>query len=141
MAPAADSPPHVASASDKFMRHTPKAQQTFSPPLIAYDNAVLGDIYSSSALPTTIGDKKPRHPISAGFFHLKPGTPLEYTYTYDEMKIVLEGEFVITDLQGGNTVTAGPGDVFFFPEGSVIKFETSGGAKAFYTGQRKEGAA
>lgn len=140
MAPSAVETLTTTSAdSDKFMRHTPKCQQTYTPPLIANSNAFLGDVYSSSSLPST--EKKPRHPISAGFFHLAPGEPLEYTYTYDEMKIILEGEFVITDMLSGKTVTAGMGDVFFFPEGSVIKFETSVGAKAFYTGQRKEGAA
>jgi len=33
------------------------------------------------------------------------------------------------------------GDVFYFPKGSVITFKTNTYGLAFYTGQRKEGAA
>lgn len=125
------------------MSHRPRAAQTFSPPLIAHDNAFLGDVFSSSALLSRLGSAASpgRAPISAGFFHLQPGVPLEYTYAYDEMKIIVEGEFVITDMLQGKTVTAGQGDVFFFPKGAEIKFETSSGAKAFYCGQREEGTA
>lgn len=62
------------------------------------------------------------------------------------MKIVLEGEFEISE-EGengngnGKSVRAGKGDVFFFPKGAVITFKTDTGGLAFYTGQRKEGAA
>jgi hypothetical protein len=38
-----------------------------------------------------------------------------YTYTYHEMKIILEGEYQISD-ETGQSVTAKPGDVFFFGE-------------------------
>jgi ethanolamine utilization protein EutQ (cupin superfamily) len=63
-----------------------------------------------------------------------------YTYTYDECKIVLEGSFTIGD-ETGKKVDAKPGDVFFFPKGSKITFETGDYGLAFYTGQRAEGAA
>ncbi|KAL1980522.1 hypothetical protein VTN96DRAFT_4007 [Rasamsonia emersonii] len=110
-----------------------KAQSTFKPPLIANENAYLGDVYSS--------DKNdPDKPITAGFFRLEKGTPLVYEYTYHEMKIILEGEFEISD-ETGQTVRAGPGDVFYFPKGSKITFSTPSVGLAFYTGQRKEGGA
>ncbi|PSK34384.1 Protein atp11, mitochondrial [Elsinoe australis] len=133
----------------KHMTHLPQQAQTYSPPLIANSNAYLGDVLSSTTLLSTIAkssssptDDK-RGPLSAGFFHLHAGEPLEYTYTYDEMKLVLEGEFTITDLVAGSKVRAGKGDTFFFPRGSKLKFEctSEGGepAKAFFVGGRDEG--
>jgi ethanolamine utilization protein EutQ (cupin superfamily) len=65
---------------------------------------------------------------------------LVYTYTYHEMKIIVEGSFDISD-ETGNKVHAVPGDVFYFPEGAKITFTTEDYGLAFYTGQRKEGAA
>ncbi|KAJ5732454.1 hypothetical protein N7493_003935 [Penicillium malachiteum] len=110
-----------------------KAQSTFKPPLIANENAYLGDIYSN--------DKEvPDKPLSCGFYRLEKGTPLVYTYTYEEMKIILEGQFEISD-ETGQKVTAVPGDVFHFPKGSTITFTTTDYGLAFYTGQRAEGAA
>ncbi|PLB49269.1 hypothetical protein P170DRAFT_358413 [Aspergillus steynii IBT 23096] len=111
----------------------PKAQSTFKPPLIANENAFLGDIDSSD-------QNNPEKPISAGFYRLEKGTPLVYEYTYDEMKIILEGEFEISD-ETGQKVTATPGDVFHFPKGAKITFTTPSYGLAFYTGQRAKGAA
>lgn len=70
-------------------------------------------------------------PMSAGFYRLEKGTPLVYTYTYDEMKIILEGQFEISD-ETGQTVTASPGDVFYFPKGAKITFTTPTYGLAFY---------
>lgn len=49
-----------------------------------------------------------------GFYRLEKGTPLVYTYTYDEMKIIVEGSFNITD-ETGQSVVAKPGDCLFVP--------------------------
>ena len=116
----------------KFSHYT-KAQQDFEPPLIGHDNHFLGDVFNSTDVSA---------PIASGFYHLKPGTPLEYTYTYDEMKIILEGEVRIRD-SSGQEVLATVGDVFYFPKGAIITFstETPSGVKAFYVGQRARGAA
>jgi len=113
--------------------HYASAQSSFKPPLIANENAFLGDVYSSEA-------NDPTSPISCGFYRLEKGTPLVYEYTYHEMKIILEGEFEISD-ETGQKVTAKPGDVFYFPKGSTITFTTPTYGLAFYTGQRKKGAA
>jgi len=115
------------------MTHFAKAQTTFKPPLIANENAYLGDIATSQKL-------APESPITAGFYRLEKGTPLVYTYTYHEMKIILEGSFEISD-EAGNKVTATPGDVFYFPKGAKITFTTDDYGLAFYTGQRGEGEA
>lgn len=73
----------------------------------------------------------PDKPITAGFFRLEKGTPLVYEYTYHETKIILEGEFTISD-ETGQKVTAGPGDVFYFPRGAKVTFETGSYGVAFY---------
>ncbi|KAJ5143566.1 uncharacterized protein N7515_002353 [Penicillium bovifimosum] len=110
-----------------------QAQSTYKPPLIANENAFLGDVATSEK-------ENPNAPMSAGFYRLEKGTPLVYTYTYDEMKIILEGSFGITD-ETGATVTATKGDVFYFPAGTTITFTTEDYGLAFFTGQRKQGGA
>jgi ethanolamine utilization protein EutQ (cupin superfamily) len=56
------------------------------------------------------------------------------------MKIIVEGEFHISD-DCGNTVIATPGDVFYFPKGSKITFDTPSMGLGFFVGQRKVGEA
>ncbi|PYH45321.1 cupin domain-containing protein [Aspergillus saccharolyticus JOP 1030-1] len=112
-------------------RYHQQAQSTFKPPLIANENAFLGDVDSSD-------DYNPEKPMSAGFYRLEKGTPLTYEYSYDEMKIILEGEYEISD-ETGQKVTAKPGDVFHFPKGAKITFTTPSYGLAFYTGQRAKG--
>ena len=34
-------------------------------------------------------------PITSGLFRLEAGESLEYTYTYHEMKLILDGSFII----------------------------------------------
>jgi hypothetical protein len=68
------------------------------------------------------------------------GTPLVYEYTYHEMKIIVDGSFDISD-ETGKKVHATKGDVFYFPKGSKITFETDDFGLGFFVGQRKEGGA
>ncbi|RPA99087.1 putative ethanolamine utilization protein [Choiromyces venosus 120613-1] len=114
------------------MHHHPSAQQTFKPALLAAPNVYLQDIFNSSA--------QTGSPISCGLYRLEKGPPLVYTYTYEEMKIIIEGEFEISD-ETGLKVTARPGDVFWFEKGAVITFTTKEYGLAFYTGQRGQGEA
>ena len=51
------------------------------------------------------------------------------------MKIIIDGVFEISD-ETGQKVTAGKGDVFFFPKGAKITFTTEEGGLAWYCGQR-----
>jgi ethanolamine utilization protein EutQ len=74
--------------------------------------------------------------MCAGFFELKASEPLVYTYTYDEMKIVIAGEFILTDQTTGETTHARERDVLFFPKGTTVKFETPEYALGFFTGDR-----
>jgi ethanolamine utilization protein EutQ (cupin superfamily) len=50
------------------------------------------------------------------------------------MKIIVEGEFEISD-ETGQKVTALPGDVFHFPKGSKITFTTPSYGLAFYVSE------
>ncbi|KAJ9191256.1 hypothetical protein DTO166G4_5754 [Paecilomyces variotii] len=110
-----------------------QAQSNFKPPLIANNNAFLGDVFSSEK-------ENPDKPMSAGLYRLEKGEPLVYEYTYDELKIILEGEYNISD-ETGQTVKAKPGDVFYFPKGTKITFTTETYGLSFYCGQRKKDAA
>ena len=58
------------------------------------------------------GPSNPTAPISAGFYRLDPGSPLVYTYTYDEMKIIVDGDFEISD-ESGQSIKAAKGDGMF----------------------------
>ncbi|KAI4125006.1 MAG: hypothetical protein LQ338_004521 [Usnochroma carphineum] len=119
------------------------AQSDFKPPLIANNNAFLGDVFSTS-------DIGREHPLSAGFYRLEPGPELVYTYTYDEMKILVEGDMQIAQLKSAEEKEAGlvkeeveakKGDTFFFPKGAVVRFRTREGGLAWFCGGRaRDGA-
>jgi len=100
-------------------------------PIISGDNIALHDIASSEKLDS-------EKPITCGFYRVDKGEPFTYTYTYHEMKIVIEGEFDISD-ETGQKVHAVAGDVFYFPKGSKITFTSETYGLAFFTGQRLEG--
>jgi ethanolamine utilization protein EutQ len=75
--------------------------------------------------------------MCSGFFELKStDEPLLYAYDYDEMKVVLEGEFLLENKDTGQTMVARAKDAIFFPKGSNIYFSTPSYALAFYTGHR-----
>lgn len=78
--------------------------------------------------------------ICSGFFRLEKSQPLEYQYTYHEMKIIVEGEMIITD-ETGQQVHATPGDLFYFRKGSKILFDTPSYGIGFFCGQRRQGEA
>jgi ethanolamine utilization protein EutQ (cupin superfamily) len=74
--------------------------------------------------------------MSSGFFELKKSEPLVYTYTYDEMKLVVKGEFILTDQDTGEVTHAKERDVLFFPKGTTVKFETPEYGLGFFAGDR-----
>ena len=95
-------------------------------PLFAGDNAYLKDFAVSN---------DEQAPITVGLFRLEAGKPITYTYTYEEMKLIIDGELQITDESGG-TVTGRTGDLFHFPKGSVITFATDTFGVGYFCGQR-----
>lgn len=92
-------------AAPAAFSHYPSAQTEFKLPLIANENAFLGDVATSEP-------NDPVAPIVSGFYRLEKGTPLVYDYTYHEMKIIVDGEFDIADATG-QKVHAVKGDVFY----------------------------
>ncbi|MDF9717909.1 hypothetical protein [Nocardioides sp. ChNu-99] len=78
--------------------------------------------------------------MCSGFFELRhTDEPLVYLYEYDEMKVVLEGEFLLEDVDTGQRTVARAKDAIFFPKGSRIAFSTPSYALAFYAGDRDAG--
>lgn len=89
-------------------------------------------------LQDTVSSNSDSSPITSGFFRMEAGNPLEYTYSYDECKIMLEGEMTITE-DNGETIVMKPGDVVYFDSGTKVTFSSTSSGTAFYVGQRKLG--
>jgi len=70
-----------------------------------------------------------RSPMGAGYMSLDKGE-MQWTLTYDEMDIVLEGELVIT--RGSEQVRGKTGDVIYIPRGSSITFGTPSWTRFVY---------
>jgi ethanolamine utilization protein EutQ len=70
-----------------------------------------------------------RSPIGAGYMSLDKGE-MQWTLTYDEIDIVLEGELVIT--RGNEQVRGKSGDVIYIPKGSSITFGTPNWTRFVY---------
>lgn len=76
-------------------------------------------------------------PMTSGFFKMnKPGS-FNFDYIYEEFKVVLQGEFTISDNKGKKFVGK-PGDLFYFQKGDKITFDTNSSGLAFYVSQRKK---
>lgn len=118
-------------AAGPAMQHIRNAQQAPIKSMgIDGTNAFLVDLISSD-------DKQA--PITCGLFRMEKGKPLTYTYTYDESKIILDGEMTVSD--GNSTVQATKGDMLFFPKGSTITFSSASSGLGFICGQRpRDGA-
>jgi len=70
-----------------------------------------------------------RSPMGTGYMSLDQGE-MQWTLTYDEIDIVLEGELVIT--RGNEQVRGKTGDVIYIPKGSSITFGTPNWTKFVY---------
>ena len=113
-------------------KHAAQAIKTPLPSMNVPETAAfLGDVHISN-------DKE--KPITCGFFRMEKGKTLEYDYDYEEMKLIVEGEMIISD-ESGNRVHAKAGDVFYFAKGSRIRFESPSYGIGFFCGQRPWGAA
>jgi ethanolamine utilization protein EutQ len=70
-----------------------------------------------------------RSPMGAGYMSLDQGE-MQWTLTYDEIDIVLEGELVIT--RGSEQVRGKTGDVIYISKGSTITFGTPSWTRFVY---------
>lgn len=114
---------------------------TTQAPFQVVSNAFTG--LPSMDIPETLGFIKDTYvnpegsEMCSGFFELlHTDEPLLYEYTYDEMKVVLEGEFLLENRETGQQLVAKAKDAIFFPKGSKIYFSTPDRALAFYCGHR-----
>ena len=89
-------------------------------------NAFIKDIVFSN---------DPDSPITCGLFRMEKGNSLQYTYTYDEAKIIVEGEMTISEKDGA-TVEAKAGDILYFDKGADMTFSSNSYGLGFYCGQR-----
>ena len=113
-------------------KHAQSAIKMTLPSMRVPDTAAfLADVHTSN---------DSEKPITCGFFRMEKGKTLSYDYDYEEMKIIVEGEMIISD-ETGNQVHAKAGDVFYFASGSTIKFESPTYGIGFFCGQRPWGAA
>ena len=71
---------------------------------------------------------------------VKAGESLKYTYTYHEMKFIVDGSFTIED-ETGQKQTVKAGDLLYFPKGTAMTFTTDDFGLGFFCGQRGEGEA
>ena len=69
--------------------------------------------------------------MGCGIMELRDGADFEWTLTYDEWDVVLEGRLEIRI--DGRTVGGDAGDVLYIPRGSHIHFTTPQYAKFAYT--------
>lgn len=74
-------------------------------------------------------DEAPR--MGCGIMELRDAASFEWTLTYDEYDIVLEGLLEIEI--DGRIVSAAPGEIIYIPKGSHIHFQTPNRAKYVYT--------
>ncbi|SCY84529.1 cupin domain-containing protein [Rhizobium sp. NFACC06-2] len=74
-------------------------------------------------------------PITFGVFRLNRGEALPYTYEFDEFKLVVEGEFTVSD-GNGDIKTFKAGDVMQFTKGTETTFTTSSTGLAYFVAQR-----
>ncbi|GAA5849186.1 hypothetical protein JCM8547_006472 [Rhodosporidiobolus lusitaniae] len=94
----------------------------------------LGEIGQIDDVFSTTWEKD--SPISCGFFTVSAGNSFEYTYSYNELKLVVEGTIVLEDKKAGVKIEAHPGDTLSIPKGTPVTFSSPNFGKAFYVGQR-----
>ena len=84
-----------------------------------------------------IGQTESQGPMTCGFFRLDNPGSVPYNYSFEEYKIVMEGEMTVKD-DKGNEFTAKKGDMFYFENGDNVTFETNISGATFYVAQRKK---
>lgn len=73
--------------------------------------------------------------LSLGYFSMHPSEDFEFTYTYLEVKVVINGKIVVRDDQGVKYV-AEAGDVLIFTPETTVIFDKESDGDAIYTGHR-----
>lgn len=74
-------------------------------------------------------------PALTGGFYEVGAQPETFTYSCEELKVVLSGELRVAQ-EGEDPFTASPDTVLFIPKGARITFSSAQGARAFYAAHR-----
>ncbi|KAJ5107915.1 hypothetical protein N7456_004590 [Penicillium angulare] len=106
------------------LQHFPGAQGASLPYYGDHRDVFIGDTVSSTK------DDQDK-PITSGFFRVEKGGKATATYTYFEVKFIVDGVLIVSD-DSGQKVKAVKGDVLYFPKGATITFETEEGGVAFF---------
>ena len=117
-------------------REAPLAVQNLPPlKVVKMSNVQVEPFLEGQATPGTnvwlkdVVMTQDRSPMGAGYMSLDKGE-MQWTLTYDEIDIVLEGELVIT--RGSEQVRGKTGDVIYIPKGSSITFGTPNWTRFVY---------
>jgi ethanolamine utilization protein EutQ (cupin superfamily) len=87
----------------------------------------------SQIIDVPITDKE--NAVQLGYFSMQPGESFTFTYTFLEMKVVLNGKIVIIDDKGEKYV-AEQGDVLIFTPDTTVIFDKESNGDAIYTAHR-----
>lgn len=79
--------------------------------------------------------KNPQAPLTFGLYKQEKGTPLEYTYEFEEYKMLISGDLQVKD-NAGKVYSLKPGDVIGFGKGDKVVFSSESSGLAFYVAQR-----
>lgn len=74
-------------------------------------------------------------PTLTGGFYEVGGEAETFTYSCEELKVVLSGELHV-DEEGKEPFVAQPGTVLYIPKDAQITFSSPAGARAFYAAHR-----
>ena len=80
-----------------------------------------------------LADQRQGGPVTIGYGRYGPGQVLETTIVVDDVMVVLEGRVSVE--AGGETVTAGPGEIIYMPKGNavIIRSHAEGALTAYVT--------
>ena len=73
--------------------------------------------------------------IQLGYFSMQPSEDFEFTYTFLEVKVVINGKIIVRDDRGEKYVGEA-GDVFIFTPETTVIFDGESDGDAIYTGHR-----
>lgn len=97
-------------------------------------NGLLGiPTLKSQIIDVPISSKE--NALSMGYFSMQPSEDFVFTYTYLEVKVILNGKIVVRDDQGIKYV-AEAGDVLVFTPETTVIFDKESDGEAIYTGHR-----
>ncbi|PLR81272.1 hypothetical protein CVD25_05445 [Bacillus canaveralius] len=103
-----------------------------------YKKKELNDLLGIPKLKSQIIDvpvSSTENAISLGYFSMQPSEDFEFTYTYLEVKVVVNGKIIVRDDQGKRHV-AEAGDVLIFTPDTTVIFDKESDGDAIYTGHR-----